>query len=115
MERVSKRSKGEVNEIRATPAWEIIQVQIDSGAIDTVVPREIAKAVDMRETVMSKIGIGYGAANGNNIKNYGEKKIVGYIDDGEGVSWRMQCADVKNVLRSLHKLNMGGKVVVLDG
>ncbi len=27
----------------------------------------------------------------------------------------MQCADVKKVLESVHKVNMGGDVVVLDG
>ena len=27
----------------------------------------------------------------------------------------MQCADVKKVLCSVHKMNMGGNVVVLDG
>ena len=69
----------------------------------------------MRETEMSKRGIGFVAANGSGIKNYGEKKIAAYIDDGEGVSMRVQCADVKKVLRSVRKMNLGGNVVVVDG
>ena len=69
----------------------------------------------MRETEMSKRGIGYVAANGSGIKSYGETKIAGYTDDGEGVSMRVQCADVKKVLCSVHKMNLGGSVVVLDG
>ena len=69
----------------------------------------------MRETEMSETGIGFVAANGSGIKNYGEKKTAGYTDDGEGVSMRAQCADVKKVLRSVHKMNLGGNVVVLDG
>ena len=28
---------------------------------------------------------------------------------------RIQCADVKKVLGSVHKMNMGGNVIVLDG
>ena len=36
-------------------------------------------------------------------------------DDGEAVSLRIQCADVKKVLGSVHKMNMGGNVIVLDG
>ena len=28
---------------------------------------------------------------------------------------RIQCADVKKVLGSVHKMNLGGNVVVLDG
>ena len=67
------------------------------------------------ETEMSKRGIGDVAANGSSIKNYGEKKIVGYADDGGSVSMRAQCADVKKVLCSVHKMNLGGNVVVLDG
>ncbi len=41
--------------------------------------------------------------------------IAGYTDDGEGISMKAQCSDVKNVLCSVHKLNLGGNVVVLDG
>jgi hypothetical protein len=59
--------------------------------------------------------VGYVAAYGSSIANYGEKRIVGYTDAGEGVSMKIQCADVKKVLGSVHKMNMGGNVVVLDG
>ena len=113
VERVTKNLKGEVNEV--TPGWERDRVQIDSGAIDTVAPKDVARAFEMKETMMSKRGIGFVAANGSSIKNYGEKKIVGYTDDGESVSMRGQCADVKKVLCSVHKMNLGGNVVVLDG
>ncbi len=61
-------SKGEVNEIRATPGWERGRVQIDTGAIDAVGPKEIVQAFEMKETIMSKKQIGYLAANGSSIK-----------------------------------------------
>ncbi len=41
--------------------------------------------------------------------------IVGYTDDGEAVTMKVQCADAKKVLCSVHRMNMGGYVVVLDG
>ncbi len=47
------------------------------------------------------------------IKNHEERKIVGHTD-GEGVSLGMQRADVKKVLDSARKMNMGGIAVVLD-
>ncbi len=47
--------------------------------------------------------------------NYGEKQIVGRTAGGEGVSARIQCADAKKVLGSVHKMSVGGNVVVLDG
>ncbi len=76
-------NRGEVNEVRETPGRERIRFQIDSGAIDTVGRKEIGKAFEMKETVMSKSGIGLAAANGSGIKNYGEKKIIGYTEEGE--------------------------------
>ena len=115
VEKIAKDRKGEVNEVRATPGWEKIRIQVDSGAIDTVGPKDMAGAFKMRESEMSKKGIGFVAANGSGIKNYGEKMIVGYKDDGGAVSMKVQCADVKKVLCSVHKMNTGGNVVVLDG
>ena len=103
----------EVNQIAR--GWERIRVQVDSGAVDTVAPKEVAKAFSLRETAMSKNNIGFVAANGSKIDNYGERKVVGYTDDGEGVSMRMTCADVQKVLGSVHRMNLGGNRVMLDG
>ena len=64
---------------------------------------------------MSKKGIGYVAASGSGSKNHGEKLIAGYTDEGESICMKVQCADVKKVLCSVHKMNLGGNVVVLDG
>ncbi len=64
---------------------------------------------------MSKGGIGYVAANGRGVKNHGEKKIVGYADDGESVSTTVQRADVKKALFSVDKMNLGGNAAALDG
>jgi hypothetical protein len=69
----------------------------------------------MKETTMSKKGIGFVAANGSSIKNYGEKRVVGYTEDGEGVSLKITCAEVDKVLGSVHRFDAGGNVVVLDG
>ncbi len=115
VKRDARINRGEVDEIRETARWDRIMVQVDSGAIDTVGQKEIPKAFEMKETMMSKRGIGFAAANGSGIKNYGEKRIIGYTENGEEVSLRIQCADVKKVLGLVHKMGMGGNVVVLDG
>ena len=39
---------------------------------------------------MARRGIGYVAANGSSIESYGEKKVVGYTNDGESVSMKTQ-------------------------
>ena len=36
-------------------------------------------------------------------------------DDGEPISMRITFADVRNVLGSVHKMNLGGNAIVLDG
>ncbi len=71
MERVTPKAKGEVSEVRAAPGWTRARVQTDFGAIDAVAPKEIASALEGKETEMSKRGTGYVAANGGSIKNYG--------------------------------------------
>ena len=40
---------------------------------------------------------------------------MGYTDDGESVSMRVQCADVEKILCSVHMMSFGGNVIVLDG
>jgi hypothetical protein len=112
---VGRAGIGEVSAVSEISGWEKVRVQIDSGAIDTVGPRGVAKAFAMKETTMSKKGIGFVAANGSSIKNYGEKRVVGYTEDGEGVSLKITCAEVDKVLGSVHRFNAGGNVVVLDG
>ncbi len=47
-------------------------MQINSGAIGAVGPKEIAKAFEVKETEMSERGMGYVAVNGSSVKNYGE-------------------------------------------
>ncbi len=70
VERDMRIHRGEVNEVRKTPGREKSRVQIDSGAIGTVGPKEIARAFEMKETAMSKRGIGCVAANRSGLKNY---------------------------------------------
>ncbi len=41
------------------PGWERVRVHVDSGATDTIGPKEIARAFEMKETQMSRKGIGY--------------------------------------------------------
>ncbi len=69
----------------------------------------------MKETATSERGIGFVEANRSGIKNYGEEKIIGHTEEGEGDSLRVQRADVKKALGSVHKMNSGGNVIALYG
>ncbi len=80
-------------------------MQIDSGDIDTVGPKE----VDVEDGYTSR-------PMPETSTTYGDKTVVGNTESGEGVRFRILCADVKKVLGSVHKMNMGDNVVVvLDG
>ena len=69
--------------------WERIRVQVDSGAIATVAPNDVAKTFVLRESPASRRGAGFMATNGSKIKNYGERKVTGHTD--EGVAMSMRC------------------------
>jgi hypothetical protein len=45
-----------VSEIKG---WEKVHVQIDSGAIDSVGPNEVARAFALRDTAVSRKGLGF--------------------------------------------------------
>ncbi len=74
--------------------WENVWIQIDSGAVDSVGPKEIEKALKLQETMISKKGIGFVAAIGSIIQSYGEKRVVGNTDSGEGVSLKVQFVEM---------------------
>ena len=60
--------------------WERVSINIDSGTIDTVIPRQVAAAVPIQETEKSKAGTGFRAANGTHIEHFGQRQIRGYGD-----------------------------------
>ena len=107
--------QNEISEISCDGQWEKIRVQVDSGAFDWVTPRHTATHIPIIETEASKNGMHYSAANGSDIKAYGEKEVTGLFDEGFGMRAKMQVADVKRTLASVMSMNRTGNRVVLDG
>jgi hypothetical protein len=105
----------EINQVGSFKGWEKVAVQVDSGAVDSVAPPGIAEAFNTMKTKLSEAGVGFVAANGSRIANFGEKQVVGWTDEGDAVSMRMTVADVHKVLGSVHRMNLGGNKVVLNG
>ena len=60
------------------------------------------------------MGIGYKAANGTYIKNYGERVIEGLTEKGQNVKMKVTVADVSKVLASVSKICECGSRVVFD-
>jgi hypothetical protein len=114
LEREGGRSPA-INSVGKVKGWERITIQVDSGAVDSVAPPGIAEAFNTMKTRMSEAGIGFVAANGSRIANFGEKQVAGWTDEGDPVAMRITVADVNKVLGSVHRMNLGGNKVVLDG
>ena len=74
--------------------WERIPVNIDSGAIDTVMPPSVAKYFNTIQTEMSQKGPGFRAANGSPIKHHGQKTLKGIGDHYQPLNMIAQVADV---------------------
>ena len=77
-------------------SWERVPVTVDSGAIDSVMPRRVASGVPVKQTDASRQGLKYRAANGTSIKNEGERGLRGYTAEGNLVDMSMQVCEVTN-------------------
>ena len=87
---------------------------MDSGATRSVIQMNSAKSVAMRETVASKNGMHYRAANGTIIFNYGAKAIAGTTDDSHQTSLNMDVADVLKPMGSIDQFTENGNRVVFE-
>ena len=56
--------------------WERIEITVDSGACDTVLPSRMLSSIRTESTEASRRGDEYEVANGHSIPNYGQKRCV---------------------------------------
>ena len=95
-------------------SWERVPVTVDSGAIDTVIPRRVAKGIMVRSTEASRSGLKYRSASGNAIVNEGEKHLKGYTNEANVVDMTAQVAEVTKPLGSVRAFVRAGNRVVFD-
>ena len=81
---------------------------------DQVHFEEAGKAFEIDETQASKNGWYYSAANGSPIKNYGQRSLTGFTDEGFPMEAAVQIAEVKRNLASAMKIVKAGNRIVLD-
>ena len=94
--------------------WERVPVTVDSGAVDSVIPKRVASGVPIRETAASRSGLKYRAANGTSIANEGERVLRGYTKEANMVDMAMQVAEVTKPLGSVRAMVKAGNRVVFD-
>ena len=84
--------------------WTCIDVIVDSGACETVMPRSMCSHIAIRPSAQSAAGVEYEVASGLCIPNLGERHCEVYTDGGAAAMlMHFQVADVHKPLLSLSK------------
>jgi len=94
--------------------WEEIELSVDSGATESVVPEGMPSSIKTSESPASRRGVEYEVANGERIPNEGEKKFKAVTDEGKVKQMVMQVCDVNQGLLSVSKATAAGNRVVFD-
>ena len=94
--------------------WEEIELTVDSGAGETVVPEGMVNSVEVKEGPAAKSGVQYECANGERIPNLGEQKFMAHTQEGCKKSIRAQVCEVTKALLSVRRLVEAGNRVVFE-
>jgi hypothetical protein len=95
--------------------WVEIDVAVDSGATETVMGEETLNGViDITEGAACKRGVKYECADGVEIPNLGERKFLGFTEDGSAKGITAQVCAVNKTLMSVSKITGKGNRVMFD-
>ena len=93
--------------------WMEIEAIVDSGAIDTICPRDMIGDNEIKETEISRRNGKYASADGGAITNLGESKIQAKTPDGTGVGFTTQVGDkIKRMLLAVRRMTESGNMVI---
>ena len=111
---VAKEPTGTICTV-AEDEWVEIEVAVDSGATETVMAAETLNGiVDITEGPALRRGVTYEVANGVEIPNLGERKFLGYTEEGGQRGVTAQICAVNKTLMSVSKVTAQGNRVVFD-
>ena len=85
---------------------------VDSGAADSVCPRDLCPHFPVEVSEASKAGVYYTGANGGKLFNLGQTHVPVALDNGARSLATFQVADVSRPLMSVSKVcEMGNRVI----
>lgn len=104
------------------PEWQEIEITVDSGACDTVMPAGMCTHISIVSTPESRAGLEYEVANGAGLPNLGQRSLLMMTENSHLMKQIIfQCADVHKALLSVSKVadmgfecimgKLGGKLV----
>jgi len=89
----------------SAPEWYEIEITVDSGACDTVMPTKLGTHISMIDTAKSKSGFEFEVANGEGLLNMGERRCFMMTENSDTMKRiAFQCADVHKPLLSVSRL-----------
>jgi hypothetical protein len=104
----------ENSSVKEQNGYEVIEVNVDSGAIDSCIPPNIASMFKVRATKMSENGGYYTSASGGVIYNEGGRDVKGVTEDAQELGMAFQVAKVRGPLGSVRRICEAGNRVVFD-
>ena len=109
-------AKTGTNALSSIPAatWRELEVTVDSGACDTVLPTDQCQEIKLQESEQSKQGLEYEVANGDTIPNLGERRYIMMTENSSNPKRiAFQVADVHKALLSVTRAaDMGYQCVL---
>jgi hypothetical protein len=104
----------QINRVTQDGRWEEIELAVDSGATESVVPNTMPESIKTIEGPASKRGVMYEVASGHQIPNEGEKRFTAVTEEGQERNLTLQVCDVNQGLLSVAKMAQAGNRVVFD-
>ena len=84
--------------------WREVDVVLDSGAADSVCPKDMVPHFAIEDSEASRAGVYYTSANGGKIVNIGQTHVPIALDNGAKSVVTFQVADVSRPLMSVGKV-----------
>jgi hypothetical protein len=105
---------GEVNAMGKDENQEEMWLTIDSGASENVIGRDCARRFPVKPSAGSIAGVQYMAANGEVMRNEGEKEVKVVTKEGSRCTLKMQVTNVTKPLMSVSRICDAGHRVVFE-
>jgi len=94
--------------------WEKIDITVDSGAAEFVMPKNTCNDIPISSTDASRNNMHFRVANGQRIPNYGMRHVKGLDEMGRTSGFKAQVTDVGGVLGAVSKMTEAGNIVIFD-
>ena len=99
----------------ADEEWVEVDVKIDSGSTETAIPKSMLESViDVSERAAFKRGVQYEVANGSQVPNLGERRLVQFTEDGAANDIVARVYAVNQGLMSVRQMTKKGNRAVFD-